>query len=99
MKAFALGKAVTAYTAVFFSQNRELWGTSRYIAAARPDQEGRFTVKTLAPGDYRVVAVEHIDEDTWTDPDFLNSVWGASVSLSLHEDETATIGLKLTELR
>lgn len=94
------GKPTSSYTAVIFAQDRELWaGMSRYIAIGRPDQEGRFRVRDLPPGDYYAVAVEYVEPGAWTDPDFLDSVRHAGTSVSLHEGETKTVDLRLAEPR
>lgn len=90
------GKPTSDYTVVVFPQDRELWGgMSRYIAVGRPDQEGRFRVRSLPAGDYHAVAVEYIEQGGWTDPEFLDSVRHAGTSVSLHEGETQTVDLKL----
>lgn len=94
------GKPTSSYTAVVFPQDRELWrGATRYIAVGRPDQEGRFRIRTLPPGDYYVVAVEYVEAGAWADPDFLDGVRHAGTSLALHAGETKTVDLRLTEPR
>lgn len=94
------GKPTSNYTAVIFPQDRELWtGPSRYIAVGRPDQEGRFRVRSLPAGDYHVVAVEYVEPGGWTDPDFLESVRHAATGVSLGDGETKTVDLRLTEPR
>lgn len=96
----AAGKQTSSYTAVVFAQDRELWrGLSRYIAVGRPDQEGRFRVRNLPPGDYYVAAVEYVEQGAWTDPDFLESVRHAAVSASLGPGETKTVDLRLADPR
>lgn len=94
------GKPTNSYTAVIFPQDRELWrGISRYVAVGRPDQEGRFRVRNLPPGDYYAVAVEYVEPGAWMDPDFLDSVRHAGTSVSLHDGETKTVDLRLAEPR
>ena len=58
---------------VLFPRDRERRsGNSRYIAVGRPDQEGRFKVRALPPGDYFAVALDYVEAGAWTDPDFSN---------------------------
>lgn len=96
----AAGKPTTQYTAIVFAQDRERWTAgTRHIAVGRPDQEGRFRVRTLPPGDYYAVAVASVEPGAWMDPDFLDSVRHAAVSVSLHEGETRTVDLRLAEPR
>ncbi|MEO7275837.1 MAG: carboxypeptidase-like regulatory domain-containing protein [Vicinamibacterales bacterium] len=96
----AAGKPATSYTAIVFPQNRELWqGVSRNIAAGRADQEGRFRVRTLPPGDYYVVAVQHLEDGAWADPEFLDGVWQGAAQISVREGESKTVELRLVEPR
>lgn len=94
------GKPTSNYTAVIFPSDRAQWtGMSRYIAVGRPDQEGRFRVTSLPPGDYQVVAVEYVEPGGWMDPDFLDSVKHAATGVTITEGETKTVDLRLAEPR
>jgi protocatechuate 3,4-dioxygenase beta subunit len=48
------------------------------------DMAGRFQVKGLPPGDYKVFAWEGLDKDAWLDPDFVRS---ESRGQAVHVDE------------
>jgi hypothetical protein len=92
----ARGEAVKDYSAVVFSQDRERWtGTSRYQGTGRPDQDGRFKITGLPPGEYYVVAVDRLEPGESGDPDFLERVRSKATSFSLNEGETKTVDLKI----
>jgi Carboxypeptidase regulatory-like domain len=96
----ARGEKVSNYTVIFFPRDRARWQPpSRYIATARPDQDGRFKLRTLPPADYQAVAVEYVENGQWTDPDFLESVQQAATHVAIGEGETKTLDLKLFESR
>jgi hypothetical protein len=91
------GELAKDYTAVVFAKDREKWtGNTRYQSAGRPDQDGRFKITGLPPGEYYVVAVDRLESGQSSDPDFLERVRVRAVSLSLREGETRTLELKLT---
>ena len=53
----ARGEAVKDYSAIAFAQDREQWkAATRYQGSGRPDQDGRFKITGLPPGDYYIVA-------------------------------------------
>lgn len=51
------------------------------------DTSGRFQVKDLPPGDYKVFAWEGLDKDVWLDPDFANN---ENRGQAVHVDEGKT---------
>ena len=64
------GERLADYTVVLFPRDRERrTGTSRYIAVGRPDQQGRFKVRSLPAGDYYAVALDYVESGAWTDAD------------------------------
>jgi len=94
------GNAAKDYTAVAFSQDKEKWtGAPRYQSTGRPDQEGRFKITGLPPGDYYVVAVDRVETGQWADPDFLESIRTSAMSMSLAEGETKALTLRMTNVR
>jgi hypothetical protein len=96
----AKGERAGNYTVVIFPQDRERWANAmRYIAVGRPDQEGRFRIRTLPPGDYQAVALEYVEPGQWMDPEFLDGVRHLARGFSLGEGETKTLDLRLSELR
>ena len=63
---------------------RQWYSGSRFIKLARPDEEARFTVGTLPPGDYWLAAVNALMEGSVEDPEMLAalSAIGRRVTLS-----------------
>jgi hypothetical protein len=94
------GERLANYTVVLFPRDRDRrTGNSRYIAVGRPDQEGRFKIRTLPPGDFYAVALAYVEAGAWTDPDFLESIQRDAVGFSLNKNETKTLDLKLAQAR
>ena len=92
------GQAVKDYTIVVFSEDSAKWGPrTRYVASARPDQDGRFQVKRLPPGDYLAVALDYVQQGEWADPTFLERIKSAGTAFSLAWGQTRTLELKVTE--
>jgi hypothetical protein len=92
----ARGEPVKDYSVVLFSQDRERWqGSSRYISQSRPDQDGRFKVRSRPPGSYYAIAVDYVEPGESSDPDFLERVRSKATTFSLNDGETKTLDLKL----
>jgi hypothetical protein len=92
----ARGETVTEYSAIAFSQDREQWkGATRYQGSGRPDQDGRFKITGLPPGDYYIVALDKIEPGQSSDPDFLETVRSKATAVSIREGDTRTVDLKL----
>jgi hypothetical protein len=87
-------------TVVIFPADRERWTyQSRYIRSARPDTNGRYSVKNLPPsGDYLVIAVRNLETGQATDPDFLSRARDDAKPFSLNEAETKSVDIKLSAL-
>jgi hypothetical protein len=89
------GDAVKDYTVVVFAQDQSRTkGGLRVVRVGRPDQDGRFKVTSLRPGEYYAIALDHVDGDD-PDPDFLQSIEPQATAFSLMEAETKTLDLKL----
>jgi hypothetical protein len=59
------------------------------------DQYGAFSLKNVAPGEYRVYAWEAIDNGAYFDPDFLKTYKNFGVSLTVEEKSHASLKVKL----
>ena len=90
------GKPAMEYTVLVFAQDREKWAYgARYSRTARPDQDGRFKIIGLPPGDYSAIALESIENHDSADSEFLESVRSRATSLSINEGETKIVDLRL----
>jgi hypothetical protein len=95
------GDAVLDYYAIAFPQDEQRWnapGIGR-TAMVRPDDQGRFRIRTLRPGNYYIVAVEHVQTGEWNDPAFLESVRSRATRVTLNEGDTLVADLKLVQPR
>jgi protocatechuate 3,4-dioxygenase beta subunit len=71
----AKGAATSDGTVLVFADDAQKWiEDSRYVRSARPDQQGKFEIKALPPGDYLAVALEYVEDGSWNDPDYLESI-------------------------
>lgn len=92
----ARSEPVKDYTVVVFSRERERWGyMSRFFQTGRPDQDGRFKVKSLPAGNYYAVALDYVEPGEAGDPEFLDRVKERAISFSLGDGEAKTIDLKI----
>jgi len=86
-----MNQPVTSFTVIAFAADQRFWTpSSRRIQTIRPSADGRFSVKDLPPGDYRVVAVTDVAPGQWFDPVFLRELLAQpyAVSVTLTEGET-----------
>ena len=90
------GDTAKEYSVVVFPQDQSRQTpASRYVKIGRPDQGGRFKVAGLPPGEYYAVALDRLENVSWNDPEFLQSVQPQATTFSLMEAETKTLDLKL----
>jgi len=59
------------------------------------DQNGRFTLTGIAPGDYSLLAFEDLEPGAWQDADYLKQFERSAESLSIRENGHETRQLKL----
>jgi len=84
-------------TVVVFADDPEKWGPqSRFIESARPDQQGRFTIRGLPPGRYVAIAVGYVEPGEERDPDLLGQWRRRGTLFTLSEDETHALDLSLS---
>ncbi len=88
---------VKDYTLVIFSDDPQRWTlpNTRYVAGRRPDQNGRFEVKSLPPGGYYAAAVEYLPDGEWNDPEVLERLKVNAKKFTLDEGESKTLELKI----
>jgi hypothetical protein len=90
------GRPVQDYAVVAFASDSSKWNAgTRYIATARPDQYGGFTLTGLPPGDYLVAALAYLERGDSEDPEFLSSIKAKATSVSLSEGEEKPLVLKV----
>jgi hypothetical protein len=85
-----------ATVVVFAAQPQRWFEGSRSVKAARPDQQGQWRLKALPPGDYLAVALEYVEDGSWNDPEYLESLRKYAVTVTLGEGASETVALKVT---
>jgi hypothetical protein len=53
-------------------------------------------LKALPPGDYLAVALEYVEDGSWNDPEYLESLRRYAVQVTLGEGASETVALKVT---
>jgi len=88
---------VKDYTVVVFADEPQKWTSpnTRYVTGSRPDQEGRFQIKSLPAGGYYAIAVDYLAQGEWNDPDVLERLKAKATGFSIQEGETKTLTLTL----
>lgn len=92
----ARGQIVRDCAVAVFPEDETQWTmVSRHIAAARPDQEGRFALHGLPPGRYLIAAVDYLASSQERNPETLARLRADATSFTLAEGETRTQNLRL----
>ena len=93
------GAPVKDFTTVLFADDPTRWTlpSTRYVTAARPDQDGRFKVRNLPAGGYYAIAVEYLAQGEWGDPDVLERLKSKATRVNLNAGETKSIQLKIQQ--
>ena len=95
----ARGEAVKEFAVVLQPAEPKVGiAQNRYLRVGRPDQEGRFDVRGLPPGDYYATAVEALEQTREWDPEYQGTLRTAGRSFTLREGESVTLQLKLADL-
>ena len=92
----ARGRTVKDYSIVVFARDSARWTLgSRYFGNGRPDQDGRFKVRNLPPGDYYAIALDYVEPGAGTDPEFLEKIRDRATPFSMTEGGIQPLDLKL----
>ena len=87
---------LTAFTVIAFPADDRQWQPqSRYIAAARPDQNANYQIEGLPSGEYLLAAVDVVQEGEWFDPRFLQQLRDVAVRVWLNDGEATSLDLTL----
>ncbi len=92
----AKGAATSDGTVLVFADDAQKWlDDSRFVRSARPDQRGTFQMKGLPPGDYLAVALDYVEDGSWNDPEYLESIRKYGQRIRLGGSGSQTLALKL----
>lgn len=79
---------------VVFSTDRATWFPgSRRVVGMHPDKDGRYSIRNLPPGDYRVVATSDLEEWEWFDPDVLDRLSATAARVTIAGVEKQSLDL------
>ena len=86
-------------TVVLFPVDERLrYFQSRFVRSARPDQEGRFRITAVPPGEYLAVAVQGLEDGQTSDSEFLAAIDDYAERVSIKPGETKTMAVGLTAI-
>ena len=92
------GHPVVDYGIVVFEDDATRWKyPSRFVATARPDQQGRFKITNLPPGRYLAVALEYVEAGQEQDTEYLESLRPLATPFTLSWGDAKMLDLKLTK--
>jgi hypothetical protein len=93
----AKGNPVLDATVLVFPSDEKLWTfQSRFIKAARPDQDGKYRVTGLPGERYLVLALQGLEDGQAGDPEFLATVKDLGTKLDIADGETKAVDVKLS---
>ena len=85
------------YTLVIFPADNRYWtGTTRRIQTVRPATDGRYIVRNLPPGEYKIATVLDIEPGAASDPAFLQQIESATMRLTLQPGEKKQQDIRLS---
>jgi hypothetical protein len=85
------GTPLTDFTVLAFPTESLLWRAGvRQIATARPDQNGKYQMRTLPPGDYYLATVDPAEPGEWFEPAFLEQHRIGAARITLGEGAVQT---------
>ena len=91
------GRPLTEYTILAFPTDSTLWRPqARQITTARPDQNGKFQIRGLPPGDYFLAVIDPQQPGEWFLPSFLEQQATDASRTTLSEGATRTQDLRLS---
>jgi protocatechuate 3,4-dioxygenase beta subunit len=90
------GNPITEYTILAFPTDAALWRPqARQIMTTRPDQNGKFQLRGLPPGDYFLAPVDPEVPGEWFESAFLDEQRRGAVRFTLVEGEVRNQDLKV----
>ena len=85
----------TGATVVLIPQEKERADQMAYYKTVTSDQYGRFAIKSVDPGEYKVYAWEDLEAGAYMDPDFMKPFDGRGESVTIRESSKESLQLNL----
>ena len=90
-------------TVLIFPTNQEGWTdygfNPRRVRSVRTSRAGDYSVHSIPPGDYYVVAIPDDRAGDWRDPAFLLSLTSVAARVSISDGDQKLVGLRTREVR
>jgi len=94
--AFTLGKPAADYTIVMAASDERFWTpNSRRIMTSRTNVDGHYQFRAMPPGTYWLAAVTDLEPGGQYDPEFLRSMNGAGLRVTLAEGAKQTQDMRV----
>jgi hypothetical protein len=91
------GQPAPAYTVVVYPADQRFWTPqARRIQSTRPATDGRFTFRTLPPGDYRIAPVIDPEPGVWYDAAYLQELDATALRVSIAAGEKKVQNLRIS---
>ncbi len=89
-------KPVTAATVVLIPKSASRRASAKFYKNASTDQQGKFSLKSVMPGEYSAYAWEDVETMAWMDPAFVKTVEDKGVDITM--DPSGRQQLQLTAI-
>jgi hypothetical protein len=85
------------WTLLIFPADQKYWtGSSRRIQTTRPGTDGRYMLRNLPPGDYKIATLLDIEPGTSQDAAFLQQIDASTMRITLAAGEKKTQDIRLS---
>ena len=85
------GDPITDYTVLAFPEDSSLWKPqARQIMTARPDQNGKYQLRGLPPGQYFLATIDPAQQGEWFEAAFLDEQRPGATRVTLGDGDTKT---------
>jgi hypothetical protein len=92
----ATGNPALDYVVLLAPKDQRYWTPGgRRIMTTRPDSRGHYSFSNPPPGDYLIAALTDLEPGAQYDPDFLKTLVGASMAISIAEGGRQTQDIRL----
>jgi hypothetical protein len=88
------GAPDSGVTVVLVPRSAKRRNRAEWYRSAVTDQNGKFLLAGLAPGEYTLLAWEDVEDGAWFDPDFLKPIEAKGTPITVGEGAAETVELK-----